>query len=177
MIFIYSDLIKEKLKKSQKSYDELFNCGLEKIIPLIKLFADNINENFIDRIFNISNNIEILIYTNCNEFKVKNIIGIGIYVKTYNKKIKEDNIYLLLLCINNKYRQYGYGKIFMVEIIELISNFNKNKKKIILHPLESTYGFYQSLGFIQTKDKIYKFKKLFDYELYNKNKIIFELSI
>ena len=65
----------------------------------------------------------------------------------------------------------------MMEIIELFNKCNKNKKKIILHPLESTYGFYQALGFSQTKDKNFKFKKLFDYELYNKNKIIFELSI
>lgn len=177
MIFTYNELIKEKLKKSQKSYYELYNTGLIKLIPLIKLCADNINEKFIDRIFNISNNIEILIYTNCNEFKLTNIIGFIIYDKTCKRQIKEDKIYLLLLCINSIYREYGYGKIFMTEFIEFIIKLNKNQKKIILHPLESTYNFYKSIGFTQTKDKIYKFKKLFNYELYNKNKIIFELCI
>ena len=169
MIFSYSEMVKNKVKKVNVCYNTLYDNGKIIIFQKIKEFANTINELFIERLFLFNNNdIEIIFYSNDSYFSMKNCNGIIIYTKT------KDKIYLLLICINNKYRNIGYGSIFLQEFIDYIRNKYKNKK-IILHSIEQTIGFYKKAGFIEILEKPIKYKKLFKYEKYDKNIKLLEL--
>jgi GNAT superfamily N-acetyltransferase len=172
MIFFYSNILKNFLKKKYQKYDIItynyfFNIYIKKISSMIKEYADTINEKFIDKLLE-SKNIEIVFYQNNSEFNIKKCIGFIIYTKT------KSNIYLLLFCIQKAYRKFGYGKIFSEEFINYIENLKKN---LITHPIDSSIEFYKSIGFTQIFDKIYNYKKIFQFEKYNKNAKIFELKL
>ena len=172
MIFLYSNIIKNILNKKFQKYDiatynYYFDIYIKKISSIIKEFADTINEKFIDKLLE-SKNIEIVFYQNNSEFNIKNCIGFIIYTKT------KDKIYLLLFCIQKEYRKFGYGKLFLEEFINHIQNFKKN---LITHSIDSSIDFYKSIGFTQIFDKIYNYKKIFQFEKYNKNAKIFELKL
>lgn len=183
MIFLYSDYLKDKLIKKYNNYDiylydKYYKIGIYKISPIIKEYADNINEGFIDFILN-SNNIEIVFYSNNSTKSINNNLGIIIYTKStniYNKQ-KKNNIYLLLLCIKKKYRKFGYGKVFLEEFIDYIKNLNNNDKTIVLHPLISSVYFYKTFGFSEIIDKPYNYKKLFKFEKYNKDISLLSLNL
>jgi ribosomal protein S18 acetylase RimI-like enzyme len=180
MIFLLSKIIKDKLKKKLKEkhikynkeiYKYYFDIYVKKISNIIKTFADTINEKYIDLILN-SNNIDIILYGINNNFNIKNIIGFIIFSKT---GVKQDKIYLLLICIQKEYREYGYGKSFIGEFIDFINKsltFNNKYKQIITHSICKSIEFYKSTGFIQITNNIHHYKKIFEFEKYNKNAII-----
>jgi N-acetylglutamate synthase-like GNAT family acetyltransferase len=195
MIFQYSQIIKNKLEKIYKKYDvstynKYYLIGLSHIIQKIKSFTDNINEDFINNLFlNVStqtdtieknikkDKLEILLYLSNTQFSLKNCQGFIIYTKTTHSVTKKEKIYILLLCIDKPYRNFGYGKVFMEEFIEFIKKSNDKSKRIILHTLDSSFGFYQALGFIQISDKISNYKKLFKFEKLEKNSVILHLEL
>lgn len=198
MIIQYSQFVKTKLSKwfgSEKSYSsETYNhyylVGLSLIIPLIKQFAETVNENFIDNLFHkiqdpavsieklvTRGEIEIIIYSSDSQFKLSNAKGFIVYTKTTHSVTKEEKIYLLLLCVNKTYRKYGYGKVFMDEFIQFIKNSNSKSKRVILHSLDTSLQFYKSFGFTEVPDKVTNYKKLFKYEKYDKETVLLEYSI
>ena len=118
-----------------------------------------------------------MFYLNNSVFAINNIIGITIYTKTINYRTKQENIYLLLFCIDKNYRMFGYGKIFLDEFIEYIKKSSKKNKNLILHPIDSSINFYESYGFKKIENKPYSYKKLFKYEKYHKNIIILKLNL
>ncbi len=170
MIFSYSDLVKNKAKKKKLNYTQLYINGLETLKPMIKKYAETINEGFIDQILN-DNDIEIMLYCSNTNFSINNCSGFIIYTKTIDK------IYLLLLCVNKQNRKFGYGKVFLEEFIEYIKNKHKKNKKLVLHPLDNTVSFYKTFGFNEINCEPNKYKKLFKYEKYDKNANLLELEI
>jgi hypothetical protein len=177
MIINFSDIVKNKYPNE---YNKYYNIGLKMLSEIIKTeYADNINNTFIDYVLN-SNDIEILFYSLTDTFSIKNAYGILIYTTVkYNNEIK---YYLLIFCIRNKYRRIGYGSQFLHLFIEYIKQNNKqhNKqinKRIILHSLETSVQFYKSIGFTEIQDKVYNYKKLFQYQKYNKNDILLNLEL
>ncbi len=198
MIIQYSQFVKTKLSKwfgSEDSkqvdtYNYYYISGLEYIIPLIKQFAETVNENFIDNLFHkiqdptvsieklvTRGEIEIIIYSSDSQFKLSNAKGFIVYTKTTHSVTKEEKIYLLLLCVNKSYRKYGYGKVFMEEFIQFIKNSNSKSKRVILHSLDTSLQFYKSFGFNEVPDKVTNYKKLFKYEKYDKETVLLEYSI
>jgi len=174
MIFILSKIIKEKLKEkniyNKETYENYFRKYIYIISYLIKEYADTINERFIDLLLK-SKNIDIGLYLINSEFKIKDIIGFCIYSNT---GIKKEKIYLLLFCIKKTYRKFGYGKTFLEEFIEYMKI--QNKQKIITHSIDESIKFYKFIGFI-ISNKIYNYKKIFEFEKYNKNAKILELIL
>jgi hypothetical protein len=88
MIFLYSDFLKDKLNKKYGKYDKClydkyYKIGINIISHIIKEYADNINEGFIDFILD-NNNIEIVFYSNNSNKSLNNNIGIIIYTKSTN---------------------------------------------------------------------------------------------
>jgi hypothetical protein len=195
MIFQYRQIVKEKLLKLNENYDEstynkYYLSGLTHIIPLIKHFAENVNDNFIDilfhKIYNETDSIEkivnrgeleIVLYLSNTNFSLKNCQGFIIYTKTTHSVTKEEKIYVLLICIDKPYRKFGYGKVFMEEFIQDIKNTNTKSKRIILHSLDSCLNFYLGLGFTQVPDKITNYKKLFKFEKYDKESVLLHLEL
>jgi ribosomal protein S18 acetylase RimI-like enzyme len=173
MIIEYSNIVK---RKYPKDYLQYFNSGKNIICELLKSdYLDNVNENFIDNIFS-SDKIKIIFYSNDNKFSMKNNIGIAVYYVI--KNTNEIKFYLLLFGINKKYRNLGYGTNFLNQLIEHYKLFNSTYyKRIILHSLQSSYNFYNSFGFTEIVDDKYKYRKLFQYEKYDKNIIILQLNI
>ena len=89
MIFSYSEMVKNKIKKVNVCYNTLYDKGKLIIFQKIKEFANTINELFIERLFLFNNNdIEIIFYSNDSYFSMKNCNGIIIYTKT-TKQIKK----------------------------------------------------------------------------------------
>ena len=195
MIYQYSQFVKNKLTKWYNMYsDETFNkyylAGLTQIIPIIKIFAETISDEFINNLFYkvqaetgsidklVSHGeIEIIMYSSDTNFKLKDAKGFIVYTKTVHSVTKEEKVYLLLLCIDKSYRKYGYGKVFMEEFIEFVKNSNNKTKRIILHSLDSSLQFYLALGFTKVPDKITNYKKIFKYEKYNKESVLIEFKI
>ncbi len=199
MIIQYSQFVKTKLSKwfgpdksySMETYNYYYLAGLSYIIPLIKQFAETVNENFIDHLFHHKikdpavsieklvsrGEIEIIIYSSDTQFKLANAKGFIIYTKTTHSVTKEEKIYLLLLCVNKTYRKYGYGKVFMDEFIQFIKNSNSKSKRVILHSLDTSLQFYKSFGFTEVPDKVTNYKKLFKFEKYDKETVLLEYSI
>jgi len=198
MIIQYSQLVKNKLVQlygensgyTDSIYNQLYLSGLAHIIPMLKYFAETISEDFIDRLFYKLTNetpsieklvsrgeIEICIYTSDTKFKLANSKGFAVYTKTTHSVTKEEKIYLLLLCIGKPYRKYGYGKVFMEEFLEWVSNSSGKSKRVILHSLDSSLHFYLSLGFTEIPDKITNYKKLFKFEKYDKESVLLEYKI
>lgn len=200
MIIQYSQYVKNKLFQwygqgqnpgyTDETFNQYYLSGLTSIIPLIKSFAETISGDFIDRLFyKLSNEtesieklvsrgeIEICIYTSDTKFKLANAKGFIVYTKTTHSVTKEEKIYLLLLCIDKSYRKYGYGKVFMEEFLEWISNSNSKSKRVILHSLDSSLQFYMSLGFTEIPDKITNYKKLFKFEKYDAKSVLLEYKI
>lgn len=173
MITDFSDIVKQKYKNNYSYY---FNIGKNMICKLLQTdYLDNINEEFIESIFN-DNNIKIIFYSYNSNFTIKNNIGIAVY--NIIKTNKESKFYLLLFGINKKYRNLGYGSTFLNMFINYCKLFNKIiNKTIILHSLKVSYDFYKSCGFIDVIDKKYKYRKLFQYEKYNKDIIILILKL
>lgn len=173
MIIDYLNIVKMKYPKDHIQY---FDIGKNIICKLLKSdYLDNINENFIDNIFS-NNKIKIIFYSNDNKFSMKNNIGIAVY--HIIKNINEIKFYLLLFGINKKYRKLGYGTEFMNQFIDYCKLINFQRcKRIILHSLISSQKFYNSLGFTEIIDDKHKYRKLFQYEEYNKNTIILQLNI
>jgi ribosomal protein S18 acetylase RimI-like enzyme len=170
MIFSYSELVKNKAKKYNLNYDKLYKNGLNTIKLLVKEYADTINETFIDQILN-HDDIYFILYSNNVQFLIKNCIGVIIYTKT------NDKIYLLLICIDKKYRKYGYGKLFLNEFIEYIKLKHTKNKKMILHSIDKSIEFYKTFGFLEVENSPRKYRKLFKYEKYNKYANLLALDI
>jgi ribosomal protein S18 acetylase RimI-like enzyme len=175
MLIDFLDIVK---KKYSDNYLHYFDIGKNMIFNILKTdYIDNINENFIDNILN-SNNIKIIFYLHNNKFSIKNSIGISVYCIIQNNI--DIKFYLLLFGINKKYRNLGYGTDFLNLFINYCKSFNNplNKNKsIILHSLDSSYEFYKSLGFIDVNEEKYKYRKLFQYEKYDKNTLILQLKL
>lgn len=170
MIFSYSELVKNKARKRKIDYKQLYINGLQTLKPIVKEFAETINENFIDQIFD-DDDIEIIFYCNDYKFSINTCTGFVIFTKTIDK------IYLLLLCVNKKYRKFGYGKVFLEEFVEYTKNKYIKNKKIVLHPLDNTISFYKTFGFNESNCMPCKYRKLFKYEKYDKNATLLELEI
>lgn len=133
MIFSYNEMVK---KSKNGNYED----GIQILAPIIKNYADTVNESYIDKILN-NDDIDIILYCNNSKFNISNCIGFIIYTKT-------DNIVnLLLLCINKKNRKFGYGKVFLEEFISFCKR--ENIRKITLEPLENSINFYKTNGFIE----------------------------
>ena len=195
MIYQYSQFVKNKLSKQYGQYlEETFNkyylAGLNQIIPIIKFFAETINDEFIDKMFykvTVENcsieqlvsrgEIEIMMYSSDTVFKLKDAKGFIVYTKTVHSITKEEKIYLLLICIDKSYRKYGYGKVFMEEFIEFVKKSNDKSKRIILHSLDTSLQFYLALGFTKIPDKIINYRKLFKYEKYNKETMLLQIIL
>lgn len=140
-------------------HNKLDNAKLYIVNIIINNFASNINNNYIRNIV-MTKDSEIIFYTTGGKFKLDNIVGIIIYIKT------NINIYLMLFAIHKKYKKYGYGTIMMNEFIESFKN--TKLKKIITHPIYNIDKFYECVGF-KFIDKPFLYKKLFKYEEYEKN--------
>lgn len=185
MIFLYSSIIKNKLNKlynlkklnkyDNNTYNYYYKLGLEQIIPILKEYADTINETFLEKLI-YQDDIDIMFYSSNTEFALKNCQGIIIWTKTLNSS-KEEKIYLLLLCIQKYYRKYGYGTVFLQEFIEFIKIQNTKSKRIILHSIETSVNFYKSVGFTEVPDKPSNYKKLFKFEKYNKKALLLNLQL
>jgi len=173
MITEFSEIVK---KKYPNNYSYYYDIGKKMISDLLKTeYIDNINEDFIENIMN-SNNIKIIFYSHNNKLSIKNNIGIAVYCIIKNSK--EIKFYLLLFGINKIYRGVGYGSNFLNTFIDYCKSYNdQSNKSIILHSLLSSYDFYKSLGFEDIIDDKYKYRKLFQYEKYNKEAIILQLYI
>lgn len=181
MIFSYKELAKKSFLKRYKKYNKInyenyYYSGINYIKPKVIEFADTINENFIDSIF-CNNDIEFIFYSTDTTFSLKYCKGIIIYTKSYNSITKEENIYLLLICVDRHYRKFGYGKVFLEEFIDYMKETNNKNKKIILHSLDKSINFYKNIGFTDIEDSPNKYKKLFKYEKYDKNINLLELKI
>jgi GNAT superfamily N-acetyltransferase len=181
MIFTYNQIIKDKcLKKYNKinkiNYNSYYNSGLSQIKSKVLEFAESLNEQFIDQLFNF-NDIKFIFYSPNTHFSMKYCNGIIIYTETFNNISKQQYIYLLLICIDKHYRKFGYGKLFIEDFIDYIKNINNNNKKIILHPLNKLIDFYKKIGFTEIITSPYKYRKLFKYEKYDKNALLLELNI
>ena len=195
MIYQYSQFVKNKLSKqyvqySEETFNKYYLAGLKQIIPIIKFFAETINDEFIDKMFykvTVENcsieqlvsrgEIEIMMYSSDTVFKLKDAKGFIVYTKTVHSITKEEKIYLLLICIDKSYRKYGYGKVFMEEFIEFVKKSNDKSKRIILHSLDTSLQFYLALGFTKIPDKIINYRKLFKYEKYNKETMLLQIIL
>ncbi len=195
MIWLYSEIVKNKLinlfdQYDPPTYNKYYLSGLAYIVPMIKSFAETVSGEFIDRLFfkleesceSIEKlvkkgELEIILYSSNTQFKLKNTQGFLIYTKTTHSVTKEEKIYVLLLCVEKPYRKFGYGKIFMEEFIERVKNSNDKPKRIILHSLDSSLGFYQAFGFTEIPDKPTNYKKIFKYEKYDANTVLMHLKI
>ena len=173
MIKDFSEIVKQKYPNN---YNYYLNKGKNMISNILKLdYFDNINNIFIDNVLN-STNIKIIFYSHNNKFSIKNNIGISIYYIVKNNK--ETKFYLLLFGINKKYRGIGYGSDFLNIFINYCKSINcKLNKSIILHSIISSYNFYKKFGFVDITEKKYKYRKLFQYEKYNKNTQILQLKL
>jgi ribosomal protein S18 acetylase RimI-like enzyme len=173
MIIDFSNIVKQRYPNDYLHY---FNTGKNIISELLKSdYLDNINENFIDNILS-SNKIKIMFYSHNNKFSMKNNIGIAVYYIIENTK--KTKFYLLLFGISKKYRGLGYGSDFLNMFIDYCKSFNdQSNKSIILHSVTSSYDFYKSLGFTNIVEDKHKYRKLFQYEKYNKDTLILQLYI
>jgi hypothetical protein len=174
MITDLSEIVK---KKYPNNFDEYYNIAKKVISNLAKIsFLDNMNELFIDHVFDKNDN-KIMCYSNHDKFIIKNLLGIIVYAITQTNECI--NFYLLLCGIKKGYRKFGYGKELINKFIEFCKDYKNNnskKKKIILHSLDSSYHFYISIGFIDSENK-YLYKKIFQYEKYNKDMTILEMEL
>ena len=164
------------MEKYPNDYSHYYNIGKKMICNLLKTdYIENINKDFIENVMN-SNNIKIIFYSHNNKLTIKNNIGIAVYYIIKNNK--EIKFYLLLFGINKKYRGFGYGTNFLNMFIDYCKSYNNaSNKNIILHSISSSYNFYKSFGFEDIRYDKYKYRKLFQYEKYNKESIILQLNI
>ena len=128
-----SDNYKEFLKKN--------NLMKEKII---KKMADNINDEFIEKICKDKLNKFLVHSMDCTIGS--NITSIIVYRKYNNKS--NVRLIILLMAVHPKLRNFGYGNILLDEFIDFYSN-KSNKLDIYLHSLESSLYFYLKYGFYQ----------------------------
>jgi N-acetylglutamate synthase-like GNAT family acetyltransferase len=128
-------------KKSKDYQDHINKYNLMKQKIIIKM-AENINEKFIERLCNDKLN-KILVHsmdTNINS----DITSIIVYRK-YNKK-SNVRLIVLLMAVNPKLRNYGYGNALLNEFIDFHSK-KSNQLDIFLHSLTTSLYFYLKYGF------------------------------
>jgi ribosomal protein S18 acetylase RimI-like enzyme len=118
-------------------------------------FCENINIEYLKKLCSDKNN-KILLYSMNNKLDTnyKNeIIGIIVYrsILRSNDKIR---FYISLISIREEMRAYGYGSIILEEFI---NKYQKNKKlELVLLSLQSSYSFYEKLGFTKSEVKYIK---------------------
>jgi ribosomal protein S18 acetylase RimI-like enzyme len=121
-------------------------------------YCENINIDYLKSICLDSNN-KILLYT-INETLTDNykneIVGIIVYriiLSRHNKM----RIYIPLISIHKDMRSYGYGSIILDDFI---AKYQKNKTlELVLLSLESSFNFYNKLGFLKSDVKYIKKKE------------------
>jgi GNAT superfamily N-acetyltransferase len=174
MLTDLSDIVK---KKYPNNFDEYYIIGKNVISNIAKQdFLDNIDESFIDHALD-KDDSKIMCYSNHDKSIIKNLLGIIVYAITQTNECI--NFYIILFGIKKSYRKFGYGTALINKFIEFCKNYkntNNKKKKIILHSIDSSYYFYMSNGFTESENK-YLYKKLYQYEKYNKNLNILEMEI
>ena len=124
-------------------------------------YCENINIDYLKSMCLDSNN-KILLYT-INEKLTDNykneIVGIIIYriILYRSNKLR---IYIPLISIHKDMRSYGYGSIILNDFIE---KFQKNNTlELVLLSLESSFNFYNKLGFVKSDVKYIKKKETID---------------
>lgn len=144
--------------------NNFYKIGIEKISVIFPFYFTGINQNYINQIVENSNN-KILLSCLSDKFDIKNISSILIYHKI---KLKEKiKYYILLLGTNERFRQFGYGKVILDEFIEWIKlkNNTMNKEiKIILKSVETSINFYLGYGFVQSISELKSNKLFYKYE-------------
>jgi ribosomal protein S18 acetylase RimI-like enzyme len=126
--------------------------ALEQKHKFIYKYCENINIDYLKAICLDSNN-KILLYT-INEKLTTNykneIIGILVYRIILSKRNKM-RIYIPLISIHKDMRSYGYGSIILDDFIR---KYKKNKTlELVLLSLESSFDFYNKLGFVKSDVK------------------------
>jgi len=171
MIFLLSDIVKSKYNDEYDIYYDALRIIIAEM--LMNKFSTGISDRFIAVLLS-SKDVYVLLYQNDHVYDIDKTIGVILYTTANTNN--EYKIYLLLLAINRTYRNYGYGTVFMKEFIEYIKNINNKNKRIILHSLDKSINYYKSLGFTPITDKLTNYRKLFRYEKYDKNHILFDLT-
>ena len=124
----------------------------EQKYKFIHRFCENINIGYIKTMtFDLNNKIFLYTMNQVLTDNYKNeIIGIIVYriILCNSSKIR---IYIPLVSIHKDMRSYGYGSIILDEFIE---KYHKNKiLELVLLSLESSYDFYNKLGFAKSNVK------------------------
>jgi len=190
VLFEFEKIIKDKyLHYSNLNPEKILNIdpiqfrqkGIEQISKIFPFYFTGINQNYLDNILADNKNQIIFSCIDC-KFSLSNITSILIHHKTKSTDIIK--YYILLLGTHERFRKFGYGKIILDEFIHWIkiSKISKKleiKKKILLKSLESSMGFYLSIGFVQAELKSNKlfYKYETDNELKSNPEKILELVL
>ena len=148
------------LKLKFKNKEQLKKAHEQKHKFLLK-FCTNINIEYLKGICSDVNN-KILLYT-INEKLSDNykneIIGLIVYrIILYNSN--KTRIYISLIAIHKKMRSFGYGSIILDEFI---SKYQNNKiLELVLLSLQSSYDFYEKLGFEKSDVKYIQKNEIID---------------
>ena len=144
MIFNFDDYIKQKFfEKYKLSFNnkkfKTFKKNKFKIVSKeVKNYSDNISEKFIEKICCDKYN-KIIFYGINQTLNMSELFGICIYRKIFDNKDKR-RYAILLISMHPKIRNFGYGTIFMNEILVYLK---KNKlTEIVLHSLKESTYFY-----------------------------------
>ena len=147
-----------KLKFKDK--EQLLKAHEQKHKFLLK-FCKNINVEYLKGICSDLNN-KILLYTINDKLSdnYKNeIIGIIVY-RIILCNSNKTRIYVSLISIHEKMRSFGYGSIILDEFI---SKYQKNKLlELVLLSLQSSYDFYEKLGFEKSDVKYIQKNEIID---------------
>jgi N-acetylglutamate synthase-like GNAT family acetyltransferase len=151
MLYSLNKFLKQKFSDNyEKAINQRHNFILK--------FSNGINIEYLKEICNDKNN-KIYLYT-INDFITDNykneIIGIAV-VRTILNNNTKIRIYIPLITIHKEMRSFGYGTIILEEIIQ---KFNKkNIFEIVLLSLQTSYDFYEKLGFIKSNVKFIEKKE------------------
>ena len=142
------------------------NCN--KIKNYIKFnFLENINDKFIDLIFEDNNN-KIVFHNIDNSINNYNNTSFLVYHTVYCEETIK--YYILLLGTNKKIRNCGYGKLLLDDFIDHIKNKTKKSINIYINSISDSKQFYIKYGF-KKLDLIKKNTLFFKYEPYSNNNI------
>lgn len=147
------------INKFLKTYfKDNLNKALKQKHKFIYKYCENINIDYLKAICLDSNN-KILLYT-INDKLTENykneIIGIIVYRIILSKHNKM-RIYIPLISIHKDMRSFGYGGIILDDFI---AKYHTNKTlELVLLSLESSFDFYNKLGFVKSDVKYIKKKE------------------
>lgn len=175
---IINDIIDNKpLENITETIENFIENTYNKIT---KYCHDSISHKYIYNILSNTNN-NIVFYCIDNEFAIDNCPSIAIYSKCKSNYNDEIRYYILLLVTTRKFRNQGYARKLLDNLVIKIKEENKNKTqyiiKIILSSLEESILFYESYGFRWTKEKLSDHKILMNYEKYDNSKEYFIMEL